>query len=307
VKPPISLSNTFGRAPTLHKWGVGYEHVATIKPDIVYVSVSGFGQFGSYSDRVGYDPVAQNFCGWTSLNGQPDGGPTKAPTFLGDDLGGLHGALGAMAALHHRNQTGEGQHVDVALVDALLFQSNGLPTAGVLNLPLKRWGNQFGIAAPVNAYPCVDGTVFCGVLLDSHWQRLCQVMACEELAGLTMSQRVEQRELLDSLLAQYCAKHNVNNVVQTMSELGLPATRVNTYAESAQHEHVASRDMLQPMQLSDGQTVPITGPAAKFSRTPTKVRTAAEPLGANTDAILLSLGYNQQDISKLRAAGVLIG
>ncbi|HJP49670.1 MAG TPA: CoA transferase, partial [Pseudomonadales bacterium] len=123
------------RPGTLHNWGVGYEQVARVKPDIVYVSISGFGQFGTLSDRVGYDPIAQNYCGWASLNGEPDGSPVKAPTWLGDDTAGMHGALGALAALRHRDQTGEGQHVDVALVDALLFHSNGNLTSGALDIP----------------------------------------------------------------------------------------------------------------------------------------------------------------------------
>ena len=96
----------------------------------------------------------------------------QAPTWLGDDLAGLHGALGAMAALRHRDQTGEGQRVDVALVDCLMFQSNGYPTSGALGIPLERWGNQFNLAAPSNSYACSDGQVYAGVLLDSHWQRL---------------------------------------------------------------------------------------------------------------------------------------
>jgi len=110
------------RPGTLSKWGVGYADVAAVKPDIVYVSVSGFGQFGELSDRVGYDPLAQSYSGWASLNGEPQGTATKAPTFLGDDLGGLHAALGAMAALRHRDRTGEGQHVDIALVDSLEYK-----------------------------------------------------------------------------------------------------------------------------------------------------------------------------------------
>ncbi|MFP6780809.1 MAG: CoA transferase, partial [Gammaproteobacteria bacterium] len=148
------------RPGTMTKWGVGYSDVASVKPNIVYVSISGFGQFGELSDRVGYDPLAQNYCGWTSLNGEPDGASVKAPTFLGDDLGGLNGAMGAMAALHHRNKTGEGQHIDVALVDGLIFQSNGNLTAGALDMPIPRTGNEFSIAAPVNRFACSDGYVF---------------------------------------------------------------------------------------------------------------------------------------------------
>jgi formyl-CoA transferase len=127
------------KAGTLAGWGIGYEDCRAVKEDIVYVSVSGWGQYGPWSDRAGYDPAAQAAGGWMSLNGEPDGAPTKAPTFLADDLAGVHAALGALAALHHRNATGEGQHVDVALLDALLFQSNGLLSLGATDMDIPVW------------------------------------------------------------------------------------------------------------------------------------------------------------------------
>ena len=104
---------------TMDKWGVGYRAVRAVKPDIVYVSITGWGQFGPYSSRPGYDPIAQAASGFMSLNGSVDGPPTKDPTAIADQLGGLHGVMGAMAALRHRDRTGEGQHVDVALLDTL--------------------------------------------------------------------------------------------------------------------------------------------------------------------------------------------
>lgn len=293
------------RPGTLASWGVGYADVAAVKPDIVYVSISGFGQYGTLSDRVGYDPVAQNYCGWTSLNGEPDGGPIKAPTWLGDDIAGLHGALAAMAALRHRDQTGEGQHVDVALVDGLMYQSNGYPTAGALNIPMGRWANQFGVAAPVNNYSCTDGSVFAGVLLDAHWKLLAELLGREDLAGLTGPQRIKRRDVVDPLLAEWCAAHTVAEVVDTFAELGLPATRVNTYADLAKEEHVASREMLQSTLLVDGKEVPLTAPAAKFSRTPTRIRNAAPTLGQENAKIYRELGYDESELSRLRDDGVI--
>ena len=120
---------------TMAGYGLGYDAIRAVKPDIIYVSITGWGQFGPYQSRCGYDPLAQALSGFLSMNGSPDGRPTKAATFLGDDLGGLHGAIGAMAALRHRDQTGEGQHVDVALLDSILFQSNGLPSLGAMGKP----------------------------------------------------------------------------------------------------------------------------------------------------------------------------
>jgi crotonobetainyl-CoA:carnitine CoA-transferase CaiB-like acyl-CoA transferase len=293
------------RPGTLARWGVGYVDVAAVKPDIVYVSVSGFGQFGTLSDRPGYDPIAQNYCGWTSLNGEPDGGPIKAPTFLGDDLGGLHGAMGAMAALRHRDRTGEGQHVDVALVDGLLFQSDGNLTAGAIGLPLVRWANQFEFGAPVNCYPCTDGNAFAGVLLDTHWKALAELMGRFDLADLELAERTARRDEVDQVLRDWCSTRTTQEVVDAFSERGLPATRVNTYADCAKEAHVASRDMLQNTRLSDGTEAPLTGPAVKFSRTPTRVRTAAPALGANNDEILTMLGYDDADRKRLKDDGVI--
>ncbi len=290
---------------TLASWGVGYGDVAAVKPDIIYVSVSGFGQFGPYSERPAYDPIAQNFSGWTSLNGDPQGGPTKAPTFLGDDLAGMHGALGALAALNHRQRTGEGQHVDVALLDGLIFQSNGNLTAGALGIPLKRYGNQFALAAPVNVYACSDGSIYGGVLLDSHWRALCALLGREDLASLRNAERIERRDEVDALMAAWCSRHPADEVVDQLAAAGVTATRVNTYAEASRHPHVAARDMLQTVRLSDGSDVPLTGPAAKFSRTPTAIREAAPTLGQDNARIYGELGLNAEDLARLRAAGVI--
>lgn len=290
---------------TLAGWGVGYADVAAVKPDIVYVSISGFGQFGPYSDRPGYDPIAQNFCGWTSQNGEPDGGPTKAPTFLGDDLGGMHGALGALAALQHRNRTGEGQHVDVALVDGLIFQSNGNLTAGALGLPIPRMANQFAIAAPVNVYACTDGNIYGGVLLDSHWRSMCALLERTDLAALKSAERIDRRAEVDGVVAAWCRERTTAEVVAAFTAAGLTVTRVNTYAEAAQDPHVQARDMLQPTRLADGSVVPLTGPAAKFSRTPVTIRAPAPTLGQHNAEIYGALGYGESELARLREAGVI--
>lgn len=293
------------RPGTMSRWGVGYRDVAAIKPDIVYVSISGYGQFGRFSDRVGYDPLAQSYSGWAALNGDPDGGPTKAPTFLGDDLAGLHGALGAMAALRHRDRSGEGQHVDVALVDSLLFQSNGYPTSGALGLPLERLGNQFAIAVPVNIYDCRDGQVFAGVLLDSHWRGLCELMGTMDIAGLGLAERLERRTELDGLLADWCSQHGAAEIVEIFAERGLPACPVNSYADLAVDPHVRARDMLQPTTLANGREVPLTAPAAKFSRTPVRIRRRAPEIGEHNAEILAELGYEADDLARLRDEGVI--
>lgn len=287
------------RPGTLASWGVGYADVAAVKPDIVYVSISGYGQFGPMSERACYDPIAQNYCGWTSLNGDPKGGPMKAPTFLGDDLAGLHGALGAMAALRHRDRTGEGQHVDVSLVDSLLYTCNGHLTAGALGLDIPKTGNEYLMATPVNDFRCTDGNVFIGLLLNSHWTVLAKLMGHEDIAHLALPARLARRDELNAIVGAWCATRTVDVVVEAAAQVGLAATRVNTFKDVAAEAHIAARDMLQTTVLTDGTEVPLTGPSVKFSRTPTRIRNAAPAVGQDNEEVLGRLGISSAEIKRL--------
>ena len=293
---------------TMQRYGLGFEDVRKVKPDIVYVSVTGWGQFGPNHKAAGYDPLAQAASGFLSVNGSPEGPPTKAGTFLADDLGGLHGALGAMAALRHRDQTGEGQHVDVALQDSMLFQSNGLPTLGAMGVAPGRMGNEFGFATPANVYDCADGPVYLGVLLDSHWQILAPIIGQAELAEhesfATREGRSENRDVCNLFVAQWLAERTREEAIETLRASGLPVAPVNSFQDAAGDEHVRARDMLQDTALQDGTVVPITGPAAKFSRTPTRVRSPAPDIGEHNREILSELGLDDAAQQKLLDDGV---
>jgi formyl-CoA transferase len=273
------------------------------------VSISGFGQFGPLSDRVGYDPLAQAYSGFLSLNGEPDGEPVKSPTFLADDLGGMHGALAALAALRHRDRTGEGQHIDVALLDSMLFQSTGYLTLAAMGVDLPRLGNEFRIAAPANTYHCRDGLFMAGVILDSHWKRLARALGRPELADdpryATTPARIAHRADVNALMSEFASARSVADAVEELVAAGVPAAPVRTYAEAAADPHVAARDMLQNVEQADGSTAPITGPAAKLSRTPTRVRSGASALGAHTDAILTEIGIDAERLARLRKSGVI--
>jgi formyl-CoA transferase len=296
------------RPGTLEQFRLGFGELRAMKHDLVLISISGFGQYGPAHERAGYDPLAQAESGWMSLNGEPGGVPTKAPTFLGDDLAGLHAALSALAALHHRDLTGEGQHIDVALLDTLLFQSNGYLTLGAVGDELPRLGNQFRIAAPANTYRCRDGLVAAGVLIDSHWKLLARVIGRPELADdagyATSLARLARRESVDALLRDWLAERSVAEAEERLLAAGLPFARVRSYAEAAHDAHVRERDMLQETVVEGGR-VPLTGPAAKFSRTPTRIRTGPPALGEHTDAILEELGVPEDERAQLRADGVI--
>jgi len=293
---------------TMAGYGLGYEDVRAIKPDIVYVSITGWGQFGPRQDSAGYDPLAQAASGFLSVNGAPDSPPTKAGTFLADDLGGLHGAIGAMAALRHRDQTGEGQQVDIALQDSMLFQSNGLPTLGAMGVAPGRMGNEFGFAVPANVYDCQDGPVYVGILMDKHWQILAKIIGQPDLgenpAFATSEARAANRDLCNLFLGDWLKQRTRAEAMDIIANNGLPIAPVQTFVEAAQDPHILERDMLQPTAFEDGSIAPITGPAAKFSRTPTKVRTAAPSMGQHTDEVLEELGLSSQQRSELSDAGI---
>ena len=293
---------------TMQRYGLGFEDICAVKPDIVYVSITGWGQFGPRHAGAGYDPLAQAASGFMSVNGSPDGLPTKAGTFLADDLGGLHGALGAMAALRHRDQTGEGQHVDVSLQDAMLFQSNGLPTLGAMGVAPGRMGNEFGFAVPANVYECQDGPVYVGILLDTHWQILTSILEQPDLADnpafATREARAMNRDVCNMMLGDWLAARTREQAMAILLEHGLPVAPVQTFVEAAQDPHVLARDMLQPTEFDDGTSAPITGPATKFSRTPTRVRTAAARIGQHTGEILDELELSSEHQRRLSDDGI---
>lgn len=297
------------RPGTMEKWGVGYEQVRAVKPDIVYVSISGFGQFGPDHDRAGYDTLAQALSGFMALNGEPQGNPVRAATALGDDLAGLHAALATLAAIYHRHATGEGQHIDVSLLDSVLFQSNGFLTLGALGIPNPRLGNESPFAFPANVYACKDGYIRLAVVLDSHWKILARLLGRPDLADhpeyATLSKRLTHREEVNSLIASWCAEQMSQDVISRCVSAGLAVAPIRTYEQAARDPHILERDMLQDTRQVNGTTIPITGPAAKFSRTPTRVRTAAPAIGAHDEEILQSMGFSVAEIETLRKKGVM--
>jgi formyl-CoA transferase len=282
------------KAGTMDEWGIGYQAVRAVKPDIVYVSVTGWGQFGPYSNRPGYDPIAQAVSGFMSLNGSVDGPPTKDPLAIADRLGGLHGVIGAMAALRHRDRTGEGQHVDVALLDTLTH--NDYLTLAAMGVNPQRNGNEFGFAVPSNVFACQDGAVYICVMLDAHWKVLARIIGHAELADdpgfETITGRTANRDACNAVVASWAAERSRAEVFEILNRAGITVGPVNSYGDAARDSHVLERDSLQLTQIEDGSTVPLPGPVVKFSRTPTRVRMGAPALGQHNDEILAEIGVD---------------
>jgi formyl-CoA transferase len=296
------------RPGKLDRHGLGYQGIKQVNPDIIYLSISGFGQFGAYTHRAGYDVLAQAFSGFLSLSGEPGGEPVKPPTFLSDDLGGLHGALAAVAAIRHRDRTGEGQYIDIALLDAMLFQSNGNLALAAMDVELPRTGNEFVFNAPSNLYRCRDGYVMLVILVDHHWKLLAPVIGRPDLAEhpgyATNAARIDRRDELNRMLSQWFAERTVEEAADLLEDQGLAFAPVRTYSQSAHDPHVIERDMLQTSE-EDGTALLHVGPAAKMSRTPLKVRSAPPALGQHTDEVLEKLGIDADARQKLRETKVI--
>jgi len=168
---------------TMDKWNIGYKDIVEVKPDIIYVSISGFGQFGNLSWKKGFDPIAQAMAGMMHCTGAKDGPPTRTGPAIADNMTGWHGAMGAMAAIIHRNKTGEGQHVDTSLTDTILYTTDvGIMGEANCNYQQVRNGNTIDSGAPFNTFICNDGGyIFINAAYDGHWVRLCDIMERPDL------------------------------------------------------------------------------------------------------------------------------
>jgi formyl-CoA transferase len=278
------------RPGILDGWGAGYADCRKVRPDVVFVSISGWGQYGPDAGLPAYDPVVQAAGGWMALNGEPGGPPVRAPTFIADELAGLHGAIGALAAMAHRTRTGEGQHVDVSMLDALLAGSCGLPTLAAAGAQVRRQGNATDFVVPSNVYRCHDGYLYLAVALNKHWRALAAVIGRPQLGRATgfasNADRLANREAVDAVVAEWCAGRPLAEAVTALRSADLVVAPVRTFADLVSDPQVMAREMLQPTQLHNGTRARIVGPPVKFSRTPTRVRRAAPMPGADTAEVL---------------------
>ena len=295
---------------TLDGYGCGYEAVREVKPDIIFVSINGFGQYGPYADRPGYDPAAQAYSGFMWMNAPTaEAEPMRAPIYLADELAGLHAAAAAMAALLYRNKTGEGQRVDVSLLDATMDSCTGLHTLAAAGFPTPRLGNPMSFAAPTGIYHCKDGYVYAGILLDAHWKIMAKMIGHPELADhpeyATFQMRIRNRPKVDKILGDWCAERTRAEVEAACQEHQLAVAVVYTPQEAVEDEHVKARGALQPLEYPEGEKVNMVNTAAKFSRTPAFNRSAAPMLGVHTKEVLLDAGLSEDEIMALEETGAI--
>lgn len=296
---------------TMAGWGLGYQDLQGVKPDIIYVSVSGFGQFGPYHARPSYDAVGQAMGGLIYVTGQPDGPPTRPGFGLGDSLAGWQGALAALAALHYRNRTGKGQHIDISQVDTILYLSeSGILLASNLGHSWERMGSGHPLGAPYNVYQCQDGHVFIGIALDRHWERFCRIAGREDLIDdprtRSTTQRAHHRGLVDEVVSCWVRHKTVSEVVATLIEAGLVVAPIYSFPQIIQDKHIQERDMVAEVEHPAAGKIALYGVAAKFSLTPARVRRPAPMMGQHNKEVYGDwLGLSADEMAELEEKGVI--
>lgn len=299
----------------LAAYGLDYASLKAVNPRLIYCSITGFGQDGPYAKRAGYDFMIQGLGGLMSLTGRPEGeegaGPMKVGVALTDILTGLYATVGVLAALNHREQTGIGQHVDLALLDVqvacLANQAMNFLTSGV---PPRRLGNAHPNIVPYQDFPSADGDFLLAVGNDSQFRKFCEVAGQREWAGdsrfITNKARVANRDVLIPLIRQATVFKTTAEWIAALEEAGVPCGPINNLAQVFEDAQVKARGLRIDLPNSLGGTTPQVASPLRLSATPVEYRNAPPLLGEHTEEVLQRLlQLSAEQVAKLRQGGVI--
>lgn len=300
------------RPGVMEKLGLSYEELKKINPRLIMASVSGFGQNGPYRERAGYDPLAQAMSGIMSITGYPDQMPVRAGASIADIMAGQNAVIGILAALQHRAITGEGQYIDVALLDSAIVSTASVTQAYLTDnsqIPPRR-GNGYLAGAPGGSYECMDGYVVLMALGDRAWNKLVEVMNQRELLEdprfITNEDRVSNSQTLDSIVSEWTKGQKVDDVVDLLLRSGLPAGPCLNIEQVYNDKHVnEAREMFTSINHPIIGEVEITNQAIKMSKTSPYVRGSSPLLGEHTDEILSELGFTPEEIEGFKKEDIV--
>jgi crotonobetainyl-CoA:carnitine CoA-transferase CaiB-like acyl-CoA transferase len=298
----------------LAAYGLDYASLRAINPRLIYCSITGFGQDGPYAARAGYDFLIQGMGGLMSITGRADGepgaGPQKVGVALTDILTGLHAAVAILAALAHRDRTGEGQHIDLALLDVqVACLANQAMNYLVGGAAPRRMGNAHPNIVPYQDFPTADGDMILAVGNDAQFARFCAVAGHPEWSTdarfATNAARVANRASLIPLLRQATVTKTTDEWIAALEAGGVPCGPINDLARVFADPQVQHRAMRVDLPHPAAGSVPQVASPLKLSATPVEYRNAPPPLGADTDGVLAALGYAADAIAALRKAGIV--
>lgn len=299
------------RPGVLAKLGFPYEHLRELNPRLIYAAVSGFGQEGPYSKRAGYDPVAQAMSGIMSVTGHPGEQPVRCGASFADVMAAQNTAMGILAALRYRDQTGQGQMIDVSLADCCITALASINEVYLTNgIVPQRLGNTYAASAPGNNYPTKDGQVILLAGNETQWQKLCGILGHEEWITkpefIDNKTRVAHKPELDACIREASARFTTDELMGKMLEAGLAAAPIQTIDQVVESEHFGVyREMFPSVEHPQVGEIRVTNQPIRMSETTPFVRGAAPTLGQHTGEVLSELGFTQEEIENLRAEGVI--
>jgi CoA:oxalate CoA-transferase len=300
------------RPGVMDRLGLGYEALKEINPKIVYTSISGFGQSGPYRDRPSFDLIAQAMGGVMAMTGPKGGPPYKVGPGIGDTWAATFAAYATMVALHWANKTGQGQHVDCAMYDTMLYMiERAIMMYSIASIISGRDGNAHPLYAPYDCFETKDGKY---VVIAGHWEKqwenLCRAMKRadlqEESRLKSMSGRAGNYDYLRPIIEAWAKSLDRDEIVKTLIEYDVPVGPVNAVDDIFQCPQANHREMLVEVDHPIAGKAKIVGVPVKFSETPGRISKRAPLLGEHTEEILKAyLGYSNELIQNLRNEGVI--
>jgi crotonobetainyl-CoA:carnitine CoA-transferase CaiB-like acyl-CoA transferase len=299
----------------LAKYGLGYDDLHAIFPRLIYCSITGFGQTGPYAPRPGYDSLIQAMGGVMSLTGEPDGMPQKVGVPVADLFAGLYGCIGILAALRHRDATGQGtnigQQIDIGMLDTHIawLANQGMNFLATGENPV-RLGNQHPNIVPYQVFPTRDGHIVLSIGNDPTFKRFCEAFALTHLLEderfATNAARVRNRQLVTDTLTPVMQQNCTTWWVDKLEALKIGCGPINKLSEVFADPHVIARGTVKEMTHSSGQMVKVIANPVRLSETPPDYRLAPPLLGEHTDAVLSErLGLDSAALVALRDKGVI--
>jgi formyl-CoA transferase len=304
------------RPGVLEKWGIGYEQIKAENPAAIMVRLSGFGQTGPMKDQPGFGAIGESMGGLRYVSGHPDRPPVRVGISIGDSVAALHGVIGALAALRHRDATGgrekgEGQMVDVALYEAVFNMMESLvPEFDQAGVVRERTGGALPGIVPSNTYTTGDGeNIVIAGNGDAIFKRLMLAMGRIDMAGdpqlARNDGRVPRSAEIDEAIGAWCATQTIDSALATLQAADVPAGKIYSVRDMMSDPQFLARGMFEQHQFADGTPVKMPAITPKLSATPGTTRWLGPKLGEHSDAILRELGYSDQAIADLRKDGVL--
>lgn len=295
-------------AGTIGKLGLGYEDVKKVNPEVIYASLSGFGQYGPYRNKLAYDAIAQAMGGLTALSGQPEK-PTKVTPALSDAITGIHMAFAIMTAAYYKQQTGKGQLVDVSMMDTVFSVLEGsVVIRTLLGTDPVRLGNASQIAVPYDVYEAKDGNIVIACPNDSLFNKFAQIMGREDMLGdpryYTNPVRIQHRKEVDDIISAWTKERTKAEIEHILNEARVPSAPIKAVGDLVDDPHIAAREMLIEQEDPVLGKVKYPGNPIKLQLTPPTFRRRAPLLGEHSEEVLRTiLNYPPEVIQEMKESG----